>query len=122
MRELGRYDRSSVEANGSPSPTRADDGLPVDPLITAFSVETVDRATGAPLPPDPMADLDWRQVTGRMPHRLYAKALFVCPEGADRAALLAAEAAFLRECRNRGMDVQADEVADRRARKRRNAR
>lgn len=95
-------------------PARAD-GLPPDPLLDEFP-PTLD-GSGRVLPADPMADLDWCRVVRRMPHALYAKALYVVPTD-DRATLVAAEQRFLREARNRGFDTEADEVADVRRRRR----
>jgi hypothetical protein len=122
LKELGRLERSEAR---QPQPAAdRDDGLPTDPLLADFP-DRPDPDSGRVLPADPMADLDWQQVTGRMPHRLYAKVLVRVPEAATKRLLLDAEARFLRECRNLGLDTEADEVAERRWRrqqKRRNGR
>jgi hypothetical protein len=96
-----------------------EDGLPPDPLLEEFPADADEH--GRVLPADPMADLDWCQAVGRMPHAMYARVLYVVPTS-DKQTLLDAEARFLREARNRGLDTEADEVADRRKRRQRNTR
>lgn len=97
-----------------------EDGLPPDPLLEQFP-PTLDEHDRAPYA-DPMADLDFCQVVGRMPHALYAKVLWVVPPSADKRTLVDAETRFLREARNRGFDTEADEVAEVRRRRRRERR
>lgn len=115
-------------------PRRAD-GLPPDPLLDEFPEVLVDE-DGRAVPPDPMADLSWAGIVGRPPHALYAKVLHTCPwhptdaargyrsakemhRGDEAQTLRDAEARFLRACRDRGLDTEADEVADVRRRRRR---
>jgi hypothetical protein len=112
LKQLALFKRQETPARGGgPAPER-DDGLPGDPLLADFPDEPDEH--GRPLPPDPMADLHWAAITGRMPHPAYARALVRVPfpaparpepKGAHAKLLLDAEAWFLRECRNRGIDV-----------------
>jgi hypothetical protein len=113
LRELGRLQRSEPTKVNGHEPER-EDGLPDDPLLAAFPLDAEEEpyAAGA----DPMADLDFEQIVGRMPHPLYAKVLFRIPGRVDKDTLVRAEAQFLRECRNRGLDTidPDDDVAMRR--------
>jgi len=104
------------------------DGLPPDPLLHEFPVMLDEQ--GRASPQDPQADLDWAVIVGRAPHSLYARVLHACPwhpadlakrgRGTDEGeVLLAAEARFLRACRDLGMDAEACEVAEVRRRRRR---
>ena len=96
-----------------------EDGLPPDPLLSEFPPAVGEDCRA--LPDDPMADLDWCHVVGRMPHALYARVLHIVPTR-DKQVLLDAEARFLRDARNLGLDTEADEVAEKRRRKQRNRR
>ena len=115
-------------------PKRAD-GLPPDPLLEEFPGMLVDDG-GRAVHADPMADLSWAGIVGRAPHSLYARVLHACPwhptdlgrgyasprdmgRGDEAGVLLDAEARFLRACRDRGLDTEADEVAEARRRRRR---
>lgn len=116
----GRQEKQG--ANGQVSGSRPrEDGLPDDPLLEQFPDAPDEH--GRPRPPDPMADLDWELVVGRPPHHLYARVLVCVPfapghRDAEQAkVLLDAEARFLRECRNRGIEG-ADDVSERRVRRR----
>ncbi len=107
------------------------DGLPPDPLLERFP-EVLTDDEGRPNPADPMADLSWAGVVGRMPHALYARVLHTCPwhptdlryrsakdmhRGEEARTLRDAEERSLREARNRGFDTEADEVAEKRRRR-----
>jgi hypothetical protein len=109
-------------------PKRAD-GLPPDPLLDEFP-EVLTDDDGRAVPADPYADLDWAGVVGRAPHALYARVLHTCPwhptdlgkrgrSSNEAKTLIDAEQRFLRACRDRGLDTEADEVADVRRRRRR---
>jgi hypothetical protein len=114
-----RAEMPAANRNGRPMMADRDDGRPPDPLLERFP-ELLRDEDGRPQPADPMADLDFDGWVGRMPHPLYARVLYAVPwhptDGAGRARkdvhkgeeariLLDAEARFLRECRNRGLDV-----------------
>jgi hypothetical protein len=112
LKELGRL---RGDAPPAPQPRASSSGLPSDPLLEEFPDVLGDD--GHALPFDPMGDLDFAQVAGRAPHVLYAKALVRVPSGASKEQLLDAEARFLRECRDRGIDTSVDELAQRRRRR-----
>jgi hypothetical protein len=113
LRELGRLQRSEPTKVNGHEPER-DDGLPPDPLLADFPLEADEEPFEAGA--DPMADLAFAEIVGRMPHPLYATVLFRIPNHADKDTLVRAEAMFLRDCRNRGLDTidPDDDVAMRR--------
>ncbi len=95
LKELGR--RRQAEAPAAPAAAPSGEGLPPNPLLERYPDEDPDG------PLDPMADLDFAEITGRAPHRLYAKVLHSVPPHANRAELLRFEAEFLRACRDAGI-------------------
>jgi hypothetical protein len=115
-----------VSSNGHVVMPERDDGLPCDPLLEQFPDEPDEH--GHPRPNDPMADLHWEFIVGRPPHHLYARVLVRVPFDLSKRrddeavkVLLDAEARFVRECRNRGIEG-ADDVSERRVRRQRKRR
>jgi hypothetical protein len=53
------------------------DGLPPDPLLEQFPPMLYEH--GQMPPADPMADLSWCGIVGRMPHQLYARVMYAVP-------------------------------------------
>jgi hypothetical protein len=125
LRELGRLVRKKPPEKARRSSAS---GLPPDPLLEAHPSEGDED--GRELPPDPMADLDFAAWVGREPHELYRRVLVAVPfsppgrpepRSPQARELLDAEARFLRECRDRGIEgaEPVNEIAARRRRLRR---
>jgi hypothetical protein len=109
-----------------------EDGLPPDPLLERFPEVLADE-DGRPNLPDPMADLSWAGIVGRMPHALYARVLHTCPwhpnelakAGRPRRRRRSSSTPRAGSCAKhgtRGSNTEADEVAEKRRRKQRDRR
>ncbi len=111
----------AAQASRPPVPEQLPDPSDLAALIARLLPEP-DEARG--LPPDPMRDLDWGQITGRTPEPLLLAWLRWVPPDATARRLLTVEHTFLRAARAAGVTtgpdgepVARDELSSRRRRR-----